>query len=347
MKKLSPDLLKWFDHAGRHDLPWQQSVNPYRTWVSEIMLQQTQVKTVIPYYNRFMQRFPDLQSLGRAPIDEVLHLWSGLGYYARGRNLHKTAQIIISEYAGIFPTIIDVLITLPGIGRSTAGAILALSQNQRHPILDGNVKRVLTRYHGITGWPGDKQVEQQLWKLAEQETPKKQVAEYTQAIMDLGATLCTRTRPACDRCPLANACYTCAHNLQTSLPTRKGKKTLPLKQAIFVIIENKLGEILLQKRPPTGIWGGLWSLPECPMDTDILTWLKQQFGSTVSQLTELPSRRHTFSHFHLEIRPYRAMLRATKLAVRDEGEVRWYHPGKPTRLGMAAPVKKILLALTD
>lgn len=347
MKKLSPELLKWFDHAGRHDLPWQKSVNPYRTWVSEIMLQQTQVKTVIPYFNRFMQRFPDLQSLGKAPIDEVLHLWSGLGYYARGRNLHKTAQIITSEYDGIFPADISVLISLPGIGRSTAGAILSLSQQQRHPILDGNVKRVLTRYHGITGWPGDKQVEQQLWKLAEQETPKKRIAEYTQAIMDLGATVCTRTRPACDRCPLAITCYACVHNLQTELPTRKGKKALPQKQAIFVIIENKQGEVLLQKRPPTGIWGGLWSLPECPQNSDILTWIKQQFGSTVSQLAELPSRRHTFSHFHLEIRPYRAMLRAGNATIRDEGEVRWYHPGKPGRLGIAAPVKKILLALAE
>ncbi len=347
VNSLARKLLKWFRHSGRHDLPWQQRADPYRVWVSEIMLQQTQVKTVIPYYERFMLRFPDLLTLAAAPIDEVLHLWSGLGYYARGRNLHKAARIIETDHAGKFPADIKTLITLPGIGRSTAGAILALSQGQNHPILDGNVKRVLTRYHGITGWPGDKAVEDKLWRIAKAETPKQNVADYTQAIMDLGATVCTPSRPACQGCPLAGECHAFIHGLQTELPTRKKKKLLPVRQTIFAIIENSQGEVLLQRRPPAGIWGGLWSLPECPIDEDIPAWLKRHFGSKVDGLTELQPLRHTFSHFHLDIHPYRAKLRAQDLAIRDEEAVRWYRPDSQTRLGMAAPVKKILLALAE
>ena len=346
MNKLARKLLKWHKNFGRHDLPWQKMVNPYRVWVSEIMLQQTQVKTVIPYYQRFMQHFPDLQSLSAAPIDDVLHLWSGLGYYARGRNLHKAARIIFAEHAGKFPVDIDTLITLPGIGRSTAGAILALSHEQRHPILDGNVKRVLTRYHGIIGWPGDKAIEDKLWLIAETETPKTNIADYTQAIMDLGATVCDRNRPACQSCPLAVDCYANTHNLHSELPGRKKKKALPIKQTIFAIIENKQGEVLLQKRPPTGIWGGLWSLPECPIDADIPAWLNNLFGSKVSGLTALPSLRHTFSHFHLDIHPYRARLRTNDFGIRDDDTICWYKPDKNNRLGMAAPVKKLLMELS-
>lgn len=311
------------------------------------MLQQTQVKTVLPYYERFMLSLPNLQALALAPMDEVLHLWSGLGYYARGRNLHKAAQIINTDHAGKFPTDIDTLITLPGIGRSTAGAILALSLGQIHPILDGNVKRVLTRYHGISGWPGDKSVEDKLWRIAATETPKQNVADYTQAIMDLGATVCTRSRPACHSCPLAEECHAFTYGLQTELPTRKKKKLLPVKQTIFAIIENNRGEVLLQRRPPAGIWGGLWSLPECPLDEDIPAWLKKHFGSKVGGLTALQPLRHTFSHFHLDIRPYRAKLQAYDFAVRDEDAACWYRLDSQTRLGMAAPVKKILLALSE
>jgi len=345
LKSLAPKLLQWFRHSGRHDLPWQLHPEPYRVWVSEIMLQQTQVKTVIPYYERFTQHFPHLAALADAPLDEVLHLWSGLGYYARARNLHKTARIIHHDYGGVFPADINTLITLPGIGRSTAGAILALSQGQRHPILDGNVKRVLARYHGIVGWPGDKTVEDRLWQIADKETPQKNVDDYTQAIMDLGATVCTRNRPACPLCPLAQDCHAQIHGLQAVLPERKRKKTLPVKQTIFVIIENKRGEILLQRRPPAGIWGGLWGLPECAVDEDLAAWLKRQFGSRVDRLTELQPLRHTFSHFHLDIRPYRAKLRVNDVAIRDDATDCWYRPGSQTRIGMATPIRKILLAL--
>jgi A/G-specific adenine glycosylase len=346
LKRLSPDLLKWFRHSGRHDLPWQQDKNPYRVWVSEIMLQQTQVKTVIPYYERFMQRFPDVDTLAAAPVDEVLHLWSGLGYYARGRNLHKAARLIMSDFGGVFPDDIDKLMSLPGIGRSTAGAILALGLQQVHPILDGNVKRVLTRYHGINGWPGDKLVEDKLWVIAAQETPRRNIADYTQAIMDLGATVCTRNKPRCDFCPLSVHCFARTHNQQSELPTRKKSKQLPVRQTVLVIIENKRGEVLLQRRPPAGIWGGLWSLPECPSNEALPAWLNKRFGSKVTTLTALQPLRHTFSHFHLDIHPYRAKLRANDVAVRDE-DTCWYRPDSQTRLGMAAPITKLLSTLTE
>jgi len=346
LKRLAPDLLKWFRHSGRHDLPWQLDKSPYRVWVSEIMLQQTQVKTVIPYYERFMQRFPDVATLAAAPVDEVLHLWSGLGYYARGRNLHKAARLVMSDFSGVFPDEIDKLITLPGIGRSTAGAILALGLQQVHPILDGNVKRVLTRYHGIEGWPGEKSVEDRLWAIAAQETPKRHIADYTQAIMDLGATVCTRSKPLCDRCPLAAHCYARIHGQQSELPTRKKSKQLPVRQTVLAIIENKRGEVLLLRRPPAGIWGGLWSLPECPSDEALPEWLNRCFGSKVTTLTALQPLRHTFSHFHLDIHPYRAKLRANDVAVRDEHTC-WYRPDGQSRLGMAAPIAKLLSTLSE
>ena len=342
MKNFVRKLLKWYRHSGRHDLPWQQGADAYRVWVSEIMLQQTQVTTVIPYYLRFIRRFPDVHVLAGADIDDVLHLWSGLGYYARARNMHKAARIISGEYNDVFPVDIDALIALPGIGRSTAGAILALGRGQVHPILDGNVKRVLTRFHGIYGWPGDKNVEEKLWAVAAQQTPKKHVADYTQAIMDLGATICTRSRPACDRCPVAEECYAYRQGVQADLPTRKLKKSLPVRHAIFTIIENRRGEILLEKRPPAGIWGGLWSLPECPVHEDVPAWIKRQFGSTVNRLVELSPMRHTFSHFHLDIRPYQAKLKSVDVSIRDQGDICWYKPGLKHRLGLAAPVKKLL-----
>lgn len=309
------------------------------------MLQQTQVKTVIPYYERFMRRFPTLRKLAEAPIDDVLHLWSGLGYYARARNLHKAARNIVELHKGEFPTRIEAVCELPGIGRSTAGAILALSLQQRHPILDGNVKRVLSRCYGITGWPGERSNEQRLWEIAESETPVKNVDAYTQAIMDLGATVCTRTRPDCAVCPIQNDCYAFEHQLQDKLPTPRPGKTMPVKQAIFVVIENSEGEILLQRRPPTGIWGGLWGLPECPPDTAVPAWIKQEFDSKVGTLTELASLRHTFSHFHLDIRPYHARLRTAHLKIADTDNLRWYRRGSRARLGMAAPVRQILSAL--
>lgn len=310
------------------------------------MLQQTQVKTVIPYFERFMQSFPDVKALANAHEDKVLHHWSGLGYYARARNLHKTAKIITDMYKGVFPDQIDAVIKLPGIGRSTAGAILSLSLKQRHPILDGNVKRVLTRYQGISGWPGERITEEKLWSIAEKLTPLKNVSTYTQAIMDLGATVCTRTQPACNDCPVMPGCFTYENNQQSILPTRRKKKPLPIKQTIFTIIENKNGEVLLEKRPSVGIWGGLWSFPECPVNENLPKWIKKKYGSIVSNQSEHPTLRHTFSHFHLDIRPIRVKLRKDFDSVKDQGDIIWYKLNGSSQLGMAAPVTRITRQLT-
>lgn len=261
MAEFTRSVLRWYKKHGRHDLPWQKDINAYRVWVSEIMLQQTQVNTVIPYYERFMQTFPTVRDLAQADIDEVLHLWTGLGYYARARNLHKSARIIHTDHNNRFPDDLESIVALPGIGRSTAGAILSLALNQVAPILDGNVKRVLARYHRVEGWPGNKKTEQKLWQLAESVTPDKEFAAYTQAIMDLGATVCTRSNPLCDQCPVNNGCEARETGTQEQYPGKKPKKTLPVKQTIFTIIENDKGEVLLEKRLPQGIWGGLWSFP--------------------------------------------------------------------------------------
>ena len=261
MSDFAERLLDWFDDHGRKDLPWQRGINPYRVWISEIMLQQTQVQTVIPYYERFMQSFPDLQSLADADIDAVLQHWSGLGYYARARNLHKAAGAIRDNFAGEFPTAFDDVVELPGIGQSTAGAILAIAGNQRHAILDGNVKRVLARHAAVAGWPGKTDVSKQLWALAEARTPQQRVADYTQAIMDLGATLCTRSKPNCAACPVASDCAARIADDVAAYPGRKPKKAKPLRQTTMVIAVNGAA-VFLQRRPPVGIWGGLWSLPE-------------------------------------------------------------------------------------
>jgi len=336
-------LLAWYDNHGRKDLPWQQNPTPYRVWISEIMLQQTQVATVIPYYQRFMDHFPDINSLAGASVDDVLHLWSGLGYYARGRNLHHAAEIIADEHNGIFPESIDELINLPGIGRSTAGAILALAYNQHHAILDGNVKRVLTRFAAIDGWPGKTCVQNQLWQLAEDFTPEQRVADYTQAIMDLGATLCSRSRPACDCCPISNYCQ--AHQQQRTgeFPNSKPRKTLPIRKTRMLILHNEDNHILLQKRPPSGIWGGLWSLPEYTGEQfeNINHWAQQQLGYAITAISSETPLRHTFSHFHLDITPVRARLNHT-VCVMDDDQSLWYNSANPESLGMAAPIRKLL-----
>ena len=342
MTGLASSLLPWFKQHGRHDLPWQRDVSPYRVWVSEIMLQQTQVKTVIPYFIRFVERFPDVNALAEAPLDKVLHLWTGLGYYARARNMQRAAQVIVRDFAGRFPEDADALTALPGIGRSTAGAILALSLDRTCPILDGNVKRVLTRFYGIHGWPGHKQVEDRLWQLAGRETPQRKTAAYTQAIMDLGATVCTRSRPRCAECPLASGCHAFRHSEQHRLPTRKTTKPIPVRQVVFALLENERGEILLEKRPPAGVWGGLWSFPEYKSNTELSAWIKTR-GSLVSEeLTTLPEIRHTFSHFHLDITPVKGIIRDKADTIRDNGEFLWYSPGHGPEIGMAAPVRELI-----
>jgi len=335
-------LLGWFDHHGRHDLPWQADRNPYRVWVSEIMLQQTQVTTVIPYFERFMTRFPAVTQLAEAKLDEVLHLWTGLGYYARARNLHKAAQIIASGHAGRFPDVFEDALALPGIGRSTAGAILAQSLGRRHAILDGNVKRVLTRLHAIEGWPGQKTVEDQLWQLAEQYTPDARLADYSQAIMDLGATVCTRGKPRCGDCPVGELCLARQHKTVGQYPSSKPKKTLPVRQTHMLLLQDRHGQFLLQQRPPTGIWGGLWSFPECPLETDIDAWCEQQLGLVIGPAQQGDVLRHTFSHFHLDIHPIRASLKDHTDRVMEATATLWYNTRQPDALGLPGPVKQML-----
>lgn len=345
MDEFARRLLSWYESHGRKDLPWQHPLTPYRVWISEVMLQQTQVNTVIPYYSRFIERFPDVRMLARAPLDEVLHLWSGLGYYARARNLHAAARMVSEHYGGAFPTDIDPLLKLPGVGRSTAGAILALALGRRYPILDGNVKRVLARYHAVEGWPDQVSVEQRLWKLAETHTPGVEIAQYTQAIMDLGATVCTRSRPRCKKCPLELDCRAHRSGREAEFPTTRPQKTLPIRYTTFVILQNPRGEILLEQRPPTGIWGGLWSFPECPLEIDPLQWCQDELGCSVQEARYGPTLQHTFSHFHLVITPLYAQVQKGALKVMESRSTVWYKDTDPTPLGLAAPVAKLIEGL--
>jgi A/G-specific adenine glycosylase len=310
------------------------------------MLQQTQVATVIPYYERFLKRFPDIKSLAAAKPDAVLHLWTGLGYYARARNLKRAAELIVAGHGGRFPRDFAAVAELPGIGRSTTGAILALAAGQRHPILDGNVKRVLTRHGAIAGWPGDKKVEARLWELAEAYTPTRGVTEYTQAIMDLGATLCTRTRPRCADCPVAVDCRAHAQGRETRYPTSKPKKILPVKRTRMLMLRDG-GRVLLTRRPPAGIWGGLWSFHEISAGADPVAWCQERFGKAPAALHRWPLLRHTFSHFHLDIEPVEIELPKGALRAADDADERWYKLDAPARLGLAAPVKRLLQALKD
>ena len=338
-------LLAWFAGHGRTDPPWQREPTPYRVWVSEIMLQQTQVATVIPYFVRFTARFPDAAALSAAPLDEVLHLWSGLGYYARARNLHRAACEIRDAHGGELPRDIDTLQTLPGIGRSTAGAILSLACSQRHPILDGNVKRVLTRYHAVEGWPGESAVQRRLWGLAEAHTPHAKVDRYTQAIMDLGATLCTRSRPRCADCPVSKDCAARAAGRQADFPYPKPRRALPVRATTFLILRNEQGDVLLQRRPPSGVWGGLWGFPECPVEWDPRHWCEEKLGVGVQSLETLAPLRHTFSHFHLDITPVHIETAAIGASVMEPGGTLWYNGNPSQAVGLAAPVSKLLTRL--
>ncbi|MGQ7959876.1 A/G-specific adenine glycosylase [Pseudomonas sp. SP16.1] len=333
-------VLAWYDQHGRKDLPWQQGITPYRVWVSEIMLQQTQVSTVLGYFDRFMDALPTVRDLAEAPEDEVLHLWTGLGYYTRARNLQKTAQIVMREHGGEFPRSVDALSELPGIGRSTAGAIASLSMGLRAPILDGNVKRVLARYVAQEGYPGEPKVAKQLWDVAERLTPHERVGHYTQAMMDLGATLCTRSKPSCLLCPVRSGCQAHLLGLEIRYPIAKPRKTLPQKRTLMPILANADGEILLYRRPSTGLWGGLWSLPELD-DLQALDELGRQHGLQLGERDELPGLTHTFSHFQLAIEPWlvRVATQAPRVA---EVDWLWYNLATPPRLGLAAPVKKLL-----
>jgi A/G-specific adenine glycosylase len=340
-------LLGWFDHHGRHDLPWQLDATPYRIWVSEIMLQQTQVRTVIPYYERFMARFPELASLAAAPVDDVLAHWSGLGYYARARNLHRAAGIVIEQHDGRLPAEQAALMELPGIGRSTAAAILALSTGQQLAILDGNVKRVLARFHAIAGWPGETRVAGELWSRAEQHTPAQRVADYTQAIMDLGATVCTRGQPRCEDCPVASDCAAHAAGIERELPTSRKRAERRTRSVTVLVVQNAAGETLLERRPATGIWGGLLSFPELATDEAVGDWCLRRLGIEPAQARPLAAVEHSFTHFDLTLEPVQLELQAEAAVVMDGDRWLWYNSDQPLPGGIAAPIGKILREVTQ
>ena len=338
-------LLHWFDQYGRKDLPWQQDINPYRVWLSEIMLQQTQVSTVIPYYQRMSSAYPDVHALAAAPLDEVLHQWTGLGYYARARNLHKAAQIVSTEFDGVFPDSVEQLQALPGIGRSTAGAICAIAHNRHCPILDGNVKRVLARHHAIPGWPGKSAVANTLWNIAEDKTPVERTRDYTQAIMDLGATVCTRSKPACTQCPVNTDCRAFTLGETQLYPGKKVRKALPIRQVLLLIIRDKQRQVLLQQRPPSGIWGGLWSFPECDNEAELVT-LCQRLGIEIKNYQLAKTLRHTFSHFHLDYTPVYIDAQCSDTRIADSTQ-RWVVPTAHGEIGLPAPILALLQALNE
>jgi A/G-specific adenine glycosylase len=345
-------LLDWHARAGRHDLPWQRQRTPYRVWVSEVMLQQTQVGTVIPYFERFIARFPDVRALADAPVDEVLHLWSGLGYYARARNLQRAAQVIRDEHTGEFPTDFASVAALPGIGRSTAGAILALACDQPHPILDGNVRRVLARVFALPGRSGDKALEAQLWQQAAQLTPQQDVARYTQAIMDLGATVCTRANPACDHCPFQQRCKAHALGRPQDFPAARKARVRPEREVWMLLARRDDGAVRLVQRPASGIWGGLWSPPEYASQQEVELAVGQGADAGAATLQPLDELRHAFTHFDLVIRPLRLDVAATagmhapifeSQGVADSAaKSMWYNPARPVAVGLPAPVTQLI-----
>ncbi len=345
MSEFAERVIAWQRQHGRHDLPWQGTRDPYPVWLSEIMLQQTQVAVVIPYFQRFITRFPDLASLACADQDDVLALWSGLGYYARARNLHRAARIVVERHGGVFPGHFDAISALPGIGRSTAAAIAVFVSGNRQPILDGNVKRVLARCFGISGFPGEKEIEKRMWELAARLLPERDVEAYTQGLMDLGAGICTRHRPRCEACPLADVCAARRENRISELPSPRPRKPLPEKSTVMLILQRN-GEVLLEKRPEPGIWGGLWSFPEVSNGSQAATLSRDRFGAAVRPDGALPVVRHGFTHFALTITP--ALLRVTRMEprARSPGHV-WLTVEDAIGAAVPAPVRAILRRLRD
>ena len=347
MTEIAGALLPWFARHGRKDLPWQQGVTPYRVWLSEIMLQQTQVATVIPYFERFISSFPDVVSLADASLDRVLQHWAGLGYYARARNLHKTAQIIRDEFAAEFPANQQQLMALPGIGQSTAGAILSLAFEQHAAILDGNVKRVLARLYRVEGWYGQAATLKKLWDLAQQQTPALQTAFYNQAMMDLGSMICKRSRPLCDDCPLSAICQSYQQGTQSDFPFPKPRKARPQRHRWFLLHRHQ-DRLLLERRPAQGIWGGLWSLPEVESMDALTDWQLQRFGGIAPpNLLHEKMLKHQFSHFELSISlaeiPVAAdLLRASEQRVREGSDFQWVAWDELSSHGLPAPIERIL-----
>ena len=333
-------LLTWFDQHGRKHLPWQKNRTGYRVWVSEIMLQQTQVITVIPYFERFMEQFPTVKDLAQAQSDEVLSLWTGLGYYSRARNLHASAIAITEQHQGNVPKDLDALIALKGIGRSTAGAIISQAYNNPGVILDGNVKRLLTRLHAIEGWPGQSHLDKQLWQMARDLTPTQRNADYTQAIMDLGATICKPKQPLCVACPMQDCCHALAQDKVASIPTPKPKKALPHKTISVLLLKTQQGQTLLEQRPSKGIWGGLWSLPEFVDLKALQTQLAVNgLPTNTSPVTPI---KHVFSHYKLTIEPHLLVLDNASKKVSENNKSQWYDPQQLHTIGLATPIKKLL-----
>jgi A/G-specific adenine glycosylase len=342
VKNFAPRVLAWFDEHGRKTLPWQENKTPYRVWISEIMLQQTQVTTVIPYYHKFMTSFPSVEALAQAEQDEVLAHWSGLGYYARARNMHKAAKMLVDEFDSEFPQSVEGVCELPGIGRSTAAAILSISRGVQAAILDGNVKRVLSRFHAVPTWPGEKKTENSMWELAESYMPSERCGDYTQAMMDLGATLCTRSKPQCLLCPLESDCEGRQTPDPTQFPIRKPKKAAkPEKSIQLLVLMNQQEQLLLEKRPQTGIWGGLWSLPELATNESVVLHIEQRFSAQVSSVIPLSSFRHTFSHYHLDISPSQIQMAAANWIMEGD-KYQWFSQQEALALGLPAPVRSIL-----
>ncbi|WP_353980851.1 A/G-specific adenine glycosylase [Salinicola endophyticus] len=336
-------VFDWFDLHGRKTLPWQQNKTAYRVWVSEIMLQQTQVATVVPYFERFMARFPSVQTLAAAPQDDVLHLWTGLGYYARARNLHKAARQVVEDYAGEFPTHdLDAMTALPGIGRSTAGAIISITSGRRAAILDGNVKRVLARLHAVEGWPGRSDVLARLWALAERYTPHERLPDYTQAMMDLGAMICTRGKPSCLLCPFEDVCVAHAQGRERDYPGSKPKREIPTRSTQMLMLQDGSGRVLLRQRPSTGLWGGLWCFPQFDDGETLRDWLARYPGAHLARAWQ--PFTHVFTHFRLDITPCPATASDATLAtpIAAGADERWVDPAAPGDIGLAAPVKTLL-----
>jgi A/G-specific adenine glycosylase len=334
-------LLAWFDHHGRHDLPWQHPRSPYRVWISEIMLQQTRVEAVIPYFQGFVARFPNARELAAAPLDEILHLWSGLGYYARARNLHRAARLLVERHDGELPATRAELECLPGVGRSTAAAILAQAHGQPEAILDGNVRRVLARHAAVDGWPGNTTVQRRLWAIAEARVPGSRMADYTQAIMDLGATVCTRGQPACERCPVAPDCAALAQRRVAELPTPRPGKALPVRTRWAALVVAPEG-VYLERRAATGIWGGLYSLPEAEQANDLRHAILARWGDAREERGAAGHIAHAFSHYRLDLRVLRFHLPAAACGIMEGAGSIWYNTRLPVRVGLPAPIERFL-----
>jgi len=343
MTGFSTKVIRWQKLHGRHDLPWQNTRDAYRIWLSEIMLQQTQVATVIPYYQRFLQRFPDIKSLAAAPLDDVLAVWSGLGYYSRARNLHRAAQAVHAEHHGRFPGEFEAVLALPGIGRSTAAAICVFAFGARHAVLDGNVKRVFARCFGIAGYPGKAKTASRLWRAAEQQLPRRNVEAYIQGLMDLGAAVCVRGKPRCGDCPVAHDCVARRRGTIGRLPVPRPRKSLPQRGTQMLVLLHA-GQVLLEKRPTHGIWGGLWSLPEAAPDADVAALCAQRYGAEIATRAALPPVAHGFTHFRLDIEPHLLGVERVMPRAAAPGVI-WLPLNEALGAAIPAPVRRILARL--